>query len=571
MAVEYTTHEESLRWFSEAKLGMFVHFGLYAILGRGEWRQLVDKIPCAEYDPLIGQFNPSGFHAEEWVNLAREAGCQYLTITTKHHDGFCLYDTKLTDFQIMNSPFGRDLIAELTEACHAQGLRMHYYYSILDWHHPDFSPPPEWMKEEREARGLEPARYLEFMKGQLRELCTNYGPIGCIWYDGGWLNTAEQLDAAAQNAMIRELQPHILINDRSNLPEDLTTPEQRLPATGLTNADGSPRRWEACLTITSHWWGYDQEETNYKSPSFVLRTFVDIVSKGGNLLLNVGPKPDGTIQEEFVAVFQHLGRWMRLNSEAIYGASASPFRRVPFFGRVTAKGKTLYLHVFNWPLRGLLRLDGLKTRVLSARLLAGPEAPLEVQQTDQSLLIGVPTAAPDPDVSVVVLELEAEPEVEQVVIRPANGVVCLPALYADVHGPHGQRARLEVADRVVQVGNWINAKDQVAWDFELPAAGVYEVVATYACPPEQAGATVAAMIRKDESWLGPHGPKDEPDNDLPQVTAEIPPTAGWDDFQELRFGTLSFEAGLNYLVLKPREMPNGAVMALRQVELREVR
>lgn len=569
--VEYRSHEDSLRWFDEARLGMFIHFGLYAILGRGEWRQLVDKIPCSEYDPLIEQFNPTEFDAAAWVDLAREAGCRYITVTTKHHDGFCLFHSALTDFHIGNSPFGRDLIRELTEECHRQGLRMHYYYSILDWHHPDFSPPPEWMKEEREARGIDFERYLEYMRGQLRELCTNYGPIGCIWYDGGWLHNAEQLRSAEQNAMIRQLQPHILINDRSGLPEDLTTPEQRMPATGLTNPDGSPRRWEACVTITSHWWGYDAEETVYKTPQFVLRMFVDIVSKGGNLLLNVGPKPDGTIQEEFVEVFRHLGRWMKVNGEAIYGSQPSPFRRLPFFGRVTRKGTTLYLHVFEWPRDGELRLAGLRTPVTSARLLSAPEAPLEFAQHDDELCLRVPVAAPDPDVSVVAVELAAEPKVEQLVLRPDDsGKVVLPALHADLHGPHGQRVRLEAVDGVIQVGNWINVRDCVAWDFELPAAGEYEIVLVYACPPEQAGAKVSALLRRDEEWLGPHGPKDEPDDHVQQIAGRVPATAGWDDWQRLTLGRMCFPAGRSYLVLRPREMPNGAVMALRKVKLRPV-
>lgn len=564
--VRYISREESLRWFREAKLGMFIHWGVYALLEKGEWIQEVEGIQGEEYEKLPPQFTAEKFDPRTWVDLAREAGCRYITFTTKHHDGFCLFNTATTDYNVMNTPCGRDIVRELTEECHRQGLRMHYYYSIMDWHHPDYLPRRSWDK--RPADGYDMARYREYMKEQLRELLTQYGPVGCLWYDGGWMHTPEYMDSVRMNAMVREIQPHILINDRAMTPEDFGTPEQRVPATGLTNPDGSPRVWEACLTITSHWWGYDAHETKFKSPAEVLRIFIDVVSKGGNLLLNVGPKPDGTIQDEFVAVFRALGEWMCVNGEAIYATNASPFRRLPFFGRVTRKGNRLYLHVFDWPRDGVLRLVGLKTEATAAWLLAQPDVRLTLDRDGDTLCIRVPASAPDPVASVVAVELAGEPVVEQLVLKPdADGRVNLPALYADVHGPHGQRARLEAVDGVVQVGNWINPRDLAAWDFELPEAGEYEVTLNYACPPEQAGATVAAVSYPDERFLGRSGPEEIPDDPAPTVTGTVAATASATDFQRLRLGKLSLPAGKSYLVVKALEMPNGAVMNLRGVEL----
>ena len=558
------TYEQRTKWFREAKLGMFVHWGVYSLIGRGEWVQHVEQIPVPEYEKLYPKFNPVKYNPKAWVALARDAGCKYIVVTTKHHDGFCMFDSKLTDYDIMSTPYGRDTIAMLTEQTRQHGLKMSYYHSVMDWRHPDYLPRRPWEKD-RSAEGADLKRYIRYMRGQIKELCSNYGKISCIWYDGGWEHTAEELDSAKTAAMIRRLQPDILINDRAQVPEDFGTPEQRIPATGLTNPDGSPRLWEACMTITSHWWGYDKQEKKFKTNQQLLRTFVDIVSKGGNFLLNVGPKPDGTIQKEFVAAFEAIGKWMKVNNEAIYGTSASPFRRLPFFGRCTAKGRCLYLHVFEWPRDGVLKLRGLKTRVKAARLLAAPDTRLPVTAADGDVCIRVPAKAPDKIVSVVEVDLAAAPEVEPLVLGPdEKGCVALPALYADIHGPHGQRAQFETAHGLVHVGNWINARDKVAWDLELPKAGEYEVTLTYACAKAQAGAAIEARLGLEEPEAGK---KDK----APKVAGKVRATKSRTDFRKMKVGRLKFKKGTNVLVVRCTEMPKGAVMNLRQADLTPVK
>ncbi|MBI3468641.1 MAG: alpha-L-fucosidase [Planctomycetes bacterium] len=245
-------------WFQDAKFGLFIHWGLYSVLGRGEWVQDVEQIPVSEYEKLARQFNPAKFDVAEWVALARRAGQKYVVITTKHHDGFCLFDSKLTDYDVMSTPFGRDVIKELTDECHRQGMRIGYYYSIMDWHHPDYLPRRSWEQRKgdakfRSADGADFDRYLEYMRGQIRELLTNYGKIDILWFDGGWERTSEEDRAkfAEILQMARDLQPEILINDRSNVSGDFVTPEQYVPATGVVGADGQPLLFEVCMTMTT--------------------------------------------------------------------------------------------------------------------------------------------------------------------------------------------------------------------------------------------------------------------------------------------------------------------------------
>ena len=557
------TYEERTKWFREAKLGMFIHWGVYSMIGRGEWVMHVEQIPVEEYEKLYPKFNPVKYNPKQWVALAKEAGCEYVNITTRHHDGFSMFDSEITEYDIMSTPYGKDVIAMLAKEVKQHGLKMCFYYSILDWHHPDYLPRRNW--DTRPTEGADLKRYLKFMKGQLKELCTKYGKVACIWYDMGGEHTAEEWETKKQNAMIRRLQPDVLINDRGQIPEDFGTPEQRVPPTGITNEDGSPRLWEACMTITSHWWGYDKHEKKFKTHEQLLRTFVDIVSKGGNFLLNVGPKPDGTIQKEFVDAFQAIGKWMSVNSEAIYGTTASPFRRLPFFGRCTAKGKRLYLHVFEWPRDRVLKLQGLKTKVKAARLLAAPDKELAVTADDGEVRIEVPAKAPDKIVSVVEVDLAGTPEVEQIVLGPdEKDNVALPALYAEIHGPHGQRAQPETSDGIVHVGNWINPRDKAAWDFDLPKGGEYDVTLTYACPKTHSGSAIEVRVGVEDP---PEGKKDK----APKVAGKVRATKSWGDFRKMKVGSIRLKKGANVIAVRCTDMPKGAVMSLRQVDVRAVK
>ena len=407
---------ERLNWWREARFGMFIHWGLYAIPAGewkgesvesiGEWIMYNGKITVEEYEPLADQFNPIAFDADAWVRLAKRAGMKYIVITSKHHDGFCLFDSALTDYDVMNTPFKRDILKELADACRRQGIRLCFYHSILDWHHPQYLPrgeggPRPW--DTRPTEGASYDRYLEYMKGQLRELVTNYGDIGVLWFDGGWEHPPEEHRAEEVVAMLRELKPDIIINNRIKIPQDFDTPEQKIPDTGIPGRD-----WETCMTMNDTW-GFKKNDTNLKSTENLIRKLIDIASKGGNFLLNVGPTAAGQIPYPSIERLAAMGAWLDVNGESIYGTTASPFEGLTW-GRCTQKPGVLYLHVFDWPADGQLLVPGLTTDVTNAYLLADTQrAPLEVSRTPDAVQVALPLAAPDLIASVVVLEIEGTP------------------------------------------------------------------------------------------------------------------------------------------------------------------
>jgi alpha-L-fucosidase len=479
--------EERAEWFANARFGMFVHWGVYALIGKGEWIQHTGKIPVEEYETWYPKFNPTEFDAAEWVAQAKQAGQKYIVITTKHHDGFCMFDSKLTDYDIMNTPFKRDVIKELTDECHRQGMRIGYYYSIMDWHHPDYLPRRPWEKD-RPTEGADFDRYVKYMRGQVREILTNYGHIDVLWFDGGWERKDPEDLKKFQDIidMARQLQPHLLVNNRAFIGGDFETPEQRVPATGLLNEQGEPMMWEVCMTMTTGhgsfaptaWWGFDAHETVFKPTDELLHKLIDIVSKGGNFLLNVGPEPTGKIRPEEAERLQGVGRWMQRYGDSIYGTSASPFELLPFFGRVTRKGNVLYVHVFDWPGDRRVVLPGLKTKVLQARVMGtdGDAGKVTTSREGGDVVLHVPVEAPDEIASVLVVELQGLPEVEPVEIEPGDdGSLLLPAGYADIHAKHGQRAKPDSEGGRIFVGNWSNPNDVPTWEFTLPAAGKYRV------------------------------------------------------------------------------------------------
>lgn len=417
--------DRRMAWWREARFGMFIHWGLYAIPagrwkgqkvgGTGEWIMHTAKIPVAEYEPLQQQFNPVKFDAQQWVDIARRAGMKYLVITSKHHDGFCLFDSKLTDYDVMGTPFGRDILKELADACHRAGLRICWYYSIMDWHHPDYLPRRAW--DPRPGVPADFNRYVEHLKGQVRELLTNYGKIGVLWFDGEWENTWTHQHGKMLYQYVRSLDPDIIVNNRvdkgrqgmagltaaGDFAGDFGTPEQEIPATGLPGVD-----WESCMTMNDTW-GYKRDDHHWKSAETLIRNLIDIASKGGNYLLNVGPTAEGLIPEPSVERLTRIGQWMDTNGESIYGTSASPFRRLSW-GRATAKPGKLYLHVFDWP-AGPLVVPGLKNRVQRAYLLADRSRSLAVSATPSGISVVLPKEAPDRVATVVVLEIEGIPQI----------------------------------------------------------------------------------------------------------------------------------------------------------------
>lgn len=503
-----TPREQTQEWFSEVKFGMFIHWGIYALLEKGEWIRPVDQIPQDEYAKLPPKFNPVKFNPDEWADLAKRAGMKYMVVTTKHHDGFCMFDAHNTDWKVTKTPHGKDVIAQLTKAFEMKRVRVGYYYSIMDWQHDDYLPRLEWEKESRPAAGHDVMDYIKYMRQHIKQLMTEYGSAPFVlWYDGGWMNKPDELSGVQTNAMARRLKPDILINDRHFTKEDLVTPEQRIPPTGMLDENGKPLLWEACITMTSHWWGYDKHEKVYKTNEFLIRMLVDIVSKGGNLLLNIGPKPDGTIQKEFVDRLNAIGKWMDKYSEAIYGTTASPFNLLPFYGRVTTKGSKLYVHVFEWPGDLQVRLPKLANKVKKAYLLEKDKPSLTFGQCGEDWVIQLLRKAPDKTASVFVVELDGPPQVEPMVLRPdVTGTLDLPVLYGFLDGPHGMRIRYESRDGVIHAGNWINPKDSIEWSFEVPKAADYQVWLNCAVDEGRGGSEVEFIVNgKELPLIAPNG------------------------------------------------------------------
>jgi len=421
--------DERMEWWRQARFGMFIHWGLYAvpagewkgekISGIGEWIMERAKIPVSEYEQLAKQFNPVKFDAEEWVLIAKNAGMKYIVITSKHHDGFCLWDTKYTDYDVIDAtPFKRDILAELAAECRKQGIRLCFYHSIMDWHHPDAQAPfyPNYNDTKKSNPNFD--RYVEYyLKGQLKELVQNYGPLGIMWFDGEWIKDWTREMGWDMFEYCLSLQPDTIVNNRvgngrqgmrglsksDEFAGDYGTPEQEIPATGLPGVD-----WETCMTMNDTW-GFKSYDHNWKSREDLLHKLVDIASKGGNFLLNVGPTAEGLIPAPSVERLAAIGEWMKVNSESIYGTTASPIGEVPW-GRCTAKSGKLYLHVFDWPTNGQLEVTGVKNKVKKAYLLADKkQAKLHVicvmRAGSEKVVITIPSKAPDSVDTVIVLEI----------------------------------------------------------------------------------------------------------------------------------------------------------------------
>ncbi|KYH40438.1 MAG: alpha-L-fucosidase [Candidatus Bathyarchaeota archaeon B26-2] len=385
----------SREWFNQARFGMFIHWGVYSILARGEWVRLIERIPSSEYEALAWKFKPKNYRPEEWVELAQDAGMKYMVLTTRHHDGFSLFDSEVSDFTAPKTGAKRDLVAEYVEACKERDMKVGFYYSLLDWRYPAYFKGPK-----ADPEGWN--EFLEYVHTQVKELCTNYGKIDVLWYDGGWPWTAEDWRSAELNAMVRRLQPGILINNRSKLPEDFDTPEQRIGPPSDPN-----RMWETCMTMNDNW-GYSAGDRNWKTVRQLIQNLVRCASGAGNYLLNVGPRADGTIPEPSVKRLRRIGAWMRVNGESIYGSERCPFRG-GMVGLTTAKGNTAYLHVFRWPGREIT-VAYVKNKVLSARILATGQEVEVTQKGDRVFLRGLPKRPPDPYDTVIAMELDGKPE-----------------------------------------------------------------------------------------------------------------------------------------------------------------
>lgn len=351
--------------FRRDRFGMFIHWGLYAIPARGEWVRSHEQISVEDYEQFFEEFDPYKYDPKAWARLAREAGMKYAVMTAKHHDGFCLFDSAYTDYKATNTKAGRDLIREYVEAFRAEGLKVGFYYSLLDWHHPDYPhygdrhhPMRDNPAYKNDGRNFD--NYLTYMHNQVRELMTNYGKIDILWFDFSYDNMrGETWRATELIDMVRTLQPEVIIDNRLDIhgvekekgstepvyTGDFKSPEQTIPAEGLLDNQGRDLPWEACLTLNDHW-GYCSADKNYKSAKTVIRMLTECVSKGGNLLLNVGPNAKGEIPRESVEILRQVGCWMEDNGESIYGCGKADVPK-PEWGRYTKKGNTYYAHIYD--------------------------------------------------------------------------------------------------------------------------------------------------------------------------------------------------------------------------------
>jgi len=391
--------QKRMAWWHKARFGMFVHWGLYSQLGRHEWVMNRERIPVEEYEKLAATWHPKPNAARDWAALAKQAGMKYMVMTTKHHEGFCLWDSKVADFCATRHGPGRDLVKEYVAACRKYGLKIGFYYSLMDWHHPDGHA---CARDEKARR-----RFIDYTYALVEELMTRYGKIDILWYDVSWpLQGADKWESARINAMARRHQPHIIINDRSQLPEDFGTPEERIVAGDA--ADG--RGWEACMTFNGAWGFMDTPDEDWHGGRKVLALVNQCAANGGNLLLNVGPKPDGSVPEQAVSRLRAVGAWLEKYGEAVYDTTdrVSDMEWLPICAPTnhwTRKGTTCYLWVARWPGRQLA-IGGLRGKVRKVGLVAGADDLPFTQEPDRLVITGLPEECPDTILKVAVVRFD---------------------------------------------------------------------------------------------------------------------------------------------------------------------
>lgn len=383
-------YNKRVEWYQDARFGMFIHWGLYAIPARGEWVRSTEQMPEEEYMPFFEEFNPVDFEPEKWAKAAKDAGMKYAVLTAKHHDGFCLFDSKLTDFKSTNTKAKRDLVAEFLNAFRAEGLKVGLYYSLLDWHHPDYPhygdmhhPMRNCEAEKNDARDFN--RYLDYMHGQIKELCTGYGKLDIMWFDFSYGDMRGEAWRATELVnMIRTYQPDVIMDNRLEVSGegfgslatehptvysgDFVSPEQIIPPEGIKGETGRDIVWEACITMNDNW-GYCAKDTNFKPASTIIKKLVECVSKNGNMILNVGPDAKGNIPEQSYRILAEIGAWMKKNGDSVYGCKASGLPK-PENGRITRNGNKIYYHIMENGIGGIPLYGIRKDKVKRVRLLS---------------------------------------------------------------------------------------------------------------------------------------------------------------------------------------------------------
>lgn len=512
--IDSDEHEKRIAWWREARFGMFIHWGLYS-LPAGIWKgqqvkaayaehlQLHGKIPIKEYEQIAKEFNPIKFSAEEWVRIAKEAGMKYIIITAKHHEGFAMYDSKVSDFNIVEAtPFARDPMIELAEVCDREGIKLCFYYShSMDWHHPDsqgntldfpgnigaYDSLESWVNDDDKSSRYE--RYLEEKAyPQIRELLTQYGPVGIIWFDCGHKVTDEQGQKFVD--LVHGLQPGCLVNRRvrrSGFGDYENTSDNQV-SVRISKGD-----WESIATLNDSW-GYKKNDDNWKTPKELIHNLVDVVSANGNFVLNVGPMGDGSIDSKSLQLINEIGKWMKGNCESIYGTVCSPIGK-PAWGRCTMKDNKLYLHVFQWPSKGKLIVPGIRNNIDSIYLLEDPSKKMLqfTRLNDFDIAIEI-TKDPVSNIDTVIVveyagEIDANP-LKLVVNNEYKNIFA--AFDGDIHGKvlkydTGKKGRDVVT-------NWTEMEDWISWDFRAENPGAYKVEITYGADNDAEGGEFSLSI-----------------------------------------------------------------------------
>lgn len=560
--------EARLKWWTGARFGMFIHWGIYTVPagewngkpvpGLGEWIMNRARIPVAEYEKLAARFDPVKFNAGQWVAIARNAGMKYITITAKHHDGFAMYGSKVSKYNIVDAtPFHRDPMKELATACRRAGIKLCFYYSqTQDWHEPD-AVGNTWDFPDESKKNFQ-RYYDDKVLPQVRELLTNYGPIGLIWFDTPRNITLEQSRKLA--GLVHQLQPMCLVSGRvGHGLGDYDSAGDNQISVGAVK-----RPWETPVT-TNDTWGFKKDDHNWKSAQVLIRQLATTSSRGGNYLLNVGPTSEGVIPPEAVERLARIGKWMKVNGESIYSTSANPFPYELPWGVITSTPGRFYLHVFHWPPKELT-IYGLRSKVAGAYLLDGHAAVRIAQEEDKangfaSLRLTLPARAPDPDDSVIALEISGKTDVDPSLQQQPGRTVTLPPLLGDLHKSPGSATALD--SRGV-MEHWTSPSDWIEWSFKVNHPGAFDVELVTSQQKYGHGwdggqrVTLDVASRKLSAVVADNGKEDNPSNPYwPYVISKM--------------GRVRLEKSGEYtLSLKPDDIPAGQKFGLTLVSIRLV-
>ncbi|MBS3771878.1 MAG: alpha-L-fucosidase [Bacteroidales bacterium] len=560
------TKEERLEWFKEAKFGMFIHWGVYSKLA-GEWKdQQVPvgenaewimhhfQIPVEKYRDVAATFNPTKFNAEEWVDLAKNTGMKYMVITSKHHDGFAMYPSEVSNYNILDyTPYDKDPMEALSKACREEGIRFGFYYSHReDWNHPyaygntwDFDSSQTNL-DSMDYPGLFREYLEEKSKPQVKELLTNYNPR-VMWFDRG-MYTQEQGKEFVNLA--HDIRPECLVNGRvGHYHKELLGDYQELGDREIADW-GIGEYFETPMTLNQTW-GYSKFDTTWKEPKRIIRQLVTTVSNGGNYLLNVGPTGKGEIPEASVRILKKVGQWMQKNSESIYGTTASPFADNRPWGRITRKGEKLYLHIFQWPEDQKLEIEGLNNVIRKAYMLVDKEKKLDVKRNDDQIRISLPSDPADEINSVAVLEIEGDPNVDPLIIKQeGNQPIQLECKNAITKGSAIKRYNRKGK---YHISKWKKPEDLIQWHVDVEVPGSYNIFINYSARPEWEGQPYIVNAGENE------------------LESQVIGSEGWYEYNTFKMGQIEFnEKGKHLVKIYPKEASDEHLMYFKSMELRPI-